>query len=297
MSEILRTPDDCFAGLPDYDFTPHYLELDGEDAGLRMHYLDEGSGERGELVLLHGQGSWCYIYRHMIGPLVAAGYRVLAPDFIGFGRSDKPADGERHSHAAHHRWLQAFLDACTSPGVHLYCFDWGSNFALPVITGDPGRYGKLIFSSAQPPLPNPPGKQWFLDWRARMFAQPKFPMGEMVAEGVAREMSAAEIAAYDAPFPDERYKAGPKRFPMIHPVVLEEPEARVYIEAWNAMGAWQGPALTLYNSNDGRNAQAFQQQIPGAAGQPHQLLPDCSFYLIEDHPQRLAQAVVDFLAD
>ena len=136
MNDILRTPDECFSGLPDYDFSAHYLELGGRDAGLRMHYLD------------------------MIPSLVAAGFRVLAPDFIFFGRSDKPVDGAVHTHAAHHRWLQAFLDACTTPGVHLYCFDWGSNFALPVITQDPDRYGRLIFSSAQPPLPNPPGKQW-----------------------------------------------------------------------------------------------------------------------------------------
>ena len=296
MSQVLRTPDNCFSALADFTFTPHYVEVpDGAAGTLRMHYLDEGSGENGEIVLLHGQGSWCYIYRHMLAPLVDAGFRVLAPDFIGFGRSDKPADGEQHTHAHHVMWLSAFLEQVTKPGVHLYCFDWGANFALRIVTENPARFGRLIFTSAQPPPDKPVTDGWFIDWRARMFSLPKFPMGEMVAEGVRRGLSDGEIAAYDAPFPDETYKVGPRQFPMIHPVVLDGVEAQRYRDAWDAMGSWLGPTLTLFNADDKYNAERFQWQIPGAKGQPHQLYPDTSFYALEDHGPAMAAAAADFL--
>ena len=296
MTQTLRTPEARFQGLADYPFRPHYLELgEGEGAGLRMHYLDEGTARLGEVLLLHGQGSWSYIYRHMIPVLVAAGFRVLAPDFIGFGRSDKPADAGLHTHANHVRWLGEFVDQVAMPGVHAFCFDWGGHFAMRLATGRPARFGRLIYSNAQPPLANPDGRKWFLDWRARMFAAPAFPISGMVQEGVLRTLSPAEIAGYEAPFPDEPYKLGPRTFPLIHPVVLEGAEAELYALAWAEMRGWTQPFLTLFCEREARNAAALQAHIPGAAGLPHRLVPHCSFFLQEDQSPALAENIVGFL--
>lgn len=296
MDALLRTPDHRFESLPDYPYLPHYVDLpDGAGGSVRMHYVDEGNGRLGELVLLHGQGSWSFIYRHMIPVLVAAGFRVLAPDFIGFGRSDKPTDAAMHTHANHVAWLGAFVDQVCMPGAHAFCFDWGGHFALRMATARPARFGRLILSNAQPPLPNAAGKAWFLAWRERMFAAPEFPIAGMVQEGVLRTLSPAEVAGYEAPFPDERYKLGPRSFPLMHPVVLEGAEAEDYELAWTEMRAWTRPVLTLFCEREARHAEAVQAHIPGAAGQPHRLVPHCSFFLQEDQSPALAENIVAFL--
>jgi haloalkane dehalogenase len=291
MSEFLRTPDSRFENLPEYPFTPHYIEL----GNLRMHYVDEGAGDRGELLLLHGQGAWSYIYRKMIPLLADAGFRVLAPDLIGFGRSDKPVAADAYSHAAHIAWLDAFLDRVGVPGMHAFCHDWGAFFAMRIAAESPARLGRLIFSSCQAPLPNPNGSQWFNAWRRRMFAAPTFPISQMVQEGVQRTLSAAELAGYDAPFPDESFKVAPKMFPFIHPVVLSGDELADYQAAWAKLAHWQQPVLTLFCDRDARQAEALKTHIPGAAGQPHRVFPNCSFYLQEDQSGALADATIDFL--
>lgn len=291
MSEFLRTPDSRFEHLPDFPLKPNYLEL-GE---LRMHYLDEGSGDRGELLLLHGQGSWSFIYRKMISLLATAGFRVLAPDLIGFGRSDKPVAGEAHSHEQHVAWLDGFLDQVGVPAINAFCHDWGGHFAMRIAAESPGRLGRLIFANTQPPLPNPQGKDWFMAWRRRMFAAPAFPISAMVQEGVERTLSAAELRGYDAPFPDESFKVGPKMFPLMHPLVLEGESADRYAQAWRALAEWRQPVLTLFCDREARNAEALQKHIPGAAGQPHRILPHCSFFIQEDQAGALSDAVSDFL--
>ncbi len=296
MNNVLRTPEERFEGLHDFAFAPHYLDVENADGEkLRMHYLDEGTDAHGTLVLFHGQGSWGYIYRHMIPPLVDAGIRVLVPDFIGFGRSDKPVDGKRHTHSAHVDWLGQFIDQVAPPHVAAFCFDWGGHFAMRMAVEQPGRFGKLAYSNAQPPLANPQGAKWFLAWRADKFAQPEFPISGMVAEGVKREFLELERAGFDAPFPDEAHKAGPKQFPWMHPVILEGPEAEAYQQAWTAMAKWQKPFLMLSCEGEARNAEVMQKHIPGAAGQPHQSLTGCSFFLQEDKSPELASALIEFV--
>ena len=291
MSEFLRTPDSRFESLPDYPFEPHYLQL----GDLRMHYIDEGSGNRGEVLLLHGQGAWSFIYRKMIRLLADAGFRVLAPDLIGFGRSDKPVAADAHSHAAHVAWLDAFLDRVGVPGMPAFCHDWGAFFAFRIAAESPGRLGRMLLSSTQVPLPSPGGSVWFNAWRRRMFAAPNFPISGMVQEGVQRTLSAEELAGYDAPFPDESFKVGPKMFPFMHPVVLQGDELADYEAAWTTLADWHQPVLTLFCDRDARQAEALVAHLPGAAGQPHQVLPNCSFYIQEDQAGNLADATIEFL--
>jgi haloalkane dehalogenase len=296
MTAVLRSPEENFANLPEYAFAPHYAELDDADLGtLRMHYLDEGPRDGPTMLLLHGQGCWSYLFRKMIPPLVAGGHRVVAPDFIGFGRSDKPARAEDYSFEKHVGWLLQFFEQMEFAGIDAYLFDWGGFFGLRIAGERPGIFARIALSNTQLPIGDAPGREWFIDWRARQFALPRFPQGEMVNDGVHRKLPPATIAAYDAPYPDESYKSGPRRFPMILPITPDMDSVPENLAAWQRLAAWNEPVLTLFSADFAGTAMGPERllaHIPGTAGQDHALLDEAGFYIVEDQPVELARRLL-----
>lgn len=197
MKQPLRTPDERFRNLPEYDFAPHYVEIPDERFGsLRMHYLEEGPPDAPVVLLLHGQGSWVYLYRRMIPLLVAGGFRVIAPDYIGFGRSDKLPSTDDYTFQKHIDWMTAFFDAMKLRDVTAYLFDWGGFFALRIAAERPEFFGRLILSNTMLPTGRGSGRDWFIKWREQQFAMPRFPQGEMVNDGVANKLRPEVIAAF-----------------------------------------------------------------------------------------------------
>ena len=314
---IFRTPDHYFNNLPDYPFTPNYAMI----GNLRMHYVDEGPDNGEVVLLLHGEPSWSYLYRHMIPILADAGYRVIAPDLIGFGRSDKPADPAAHSHSGHVAQIRALIESLNLSGITLFIQDWGGLIGLRALAEMPDRFARVV--AANTGLPAASGVQGFIgypvfrlsvwwqgdvSWEA-LQADPSFlrwaaysrtvadmPVGQVVAVDIADDDPAREaiVRAYDAPFPDARYKAGPAIMPILVPS-----ELRLNAQAWQVLEQWNKPFLTLFSDGDPITAGGdleFQQRVPGAAGQAHQTITGAGHFLQETHGQELAERMLRFMA-
>ncbi len=298
METKIRTPDDCFSNLPEFPFDPHYVELPDKNFGsLRMHYVDEGPRDGAIILLLHGQGCWSYIFRNMIPALTTAGYRVIAPDFIGFGRSDKLPTTDDYTFEKHVGWLKDFFQAMNFEDITAYMFDWGGYFGLRIAAEHPHFFARVALSNTQLPTGDSPGREWFIKWRAEQFALPTFPQGEMVDDGTRKKLSPETIAAFDTPYIDESYKTGPRRFPMILPIspdMNSVPENRA---AWDILATWEKPVLTLFSADFKGTAMGPEKllsHIPGTREQAHQLLNDAGFYIVEDKPLELAQSLLQF---
>ncbi|MCP4089593.1 MAG: alpha/beta fold hydrolase [Gammaproteobacteria bacterium] len=297
--QILRTPEEQFSNLPDYNFEPHYLKVPDDRYGaLRMHYLDEGDSNAPVILLTPTQGSWVYIYRKLIPLLTAAGFRTLAPDYIGFGRSDKLPHTEDYSFHRHIGWLKSFLNQMNVQDATGFLFDWGGFFGLRLAAEEPHYFARLICLNTHLPTGDPSaGHEWFRNWRTEMLAMKSFPQGEMVNTGVTTPLSADEIAAYDAPYPDETFKNGPRRFPMILPIDLDDPARPANLAAWEQMSGWKKPLLTLFSKaflGTAMGPERLINHVPGAKGQAHAGIPDTSFYLIEDATAELARRTTEF---
>lgn len=298
--QALRTPDECFSGLPDYDFVPHYVNVpDNRYGSLRMHYLDEGDRSAPVILLTPTQGAWVYIYRKLIPLLTAAGFRILAPDYVGFGRSDKLLAEEDYSFQRHIDWLKSFLNQLDVRDATGFLFDWGGFFGLRLAIEEPERFARLICLNTQLPTGDPSaGHVWFRNWRMQMLAMPRFPQGDMVNSGVVKKLTAAEIAAYDAPYPDTRYLSGPRRFPMILPIDIDNPARPANLEAWEKLGHYHKPVLTLFAASflgTSTGPEKLIAHIPGAAHQAHAGIANTSFYIIEDAWEELGRRSIAFI--
>jgi haloalkane dehalogenase len=295
---IIRTPDDRFENLPGFPFQPHFLEIADTGFGsLRMHYLDEGPADGATMLLLHGQGCWSYIYRSMIPQLVEAGYRVIAPDYIGFGRSDKLPSTEDYTFEKHVAWLTAFLAQMKLSRVTAYLFDWGGFFGLRVAAEHPEFFDRIVLSNTNLPTGDSEGAKWFIDWRARQFALPEFPQGDMVDDGAHFKLTPETIAAFDAPYPDESYKTGPRRFPMILPITSDMGSVPENLAAWDRLATWEKPVLTVFSASftgTSMGPEKLLEHIPGANGPDHGLLTEAGFYIVEDQPEELARRLIAF---
>lgn len=293
--EILRTPDDRFAALPGYPYAPHYVEL-GE---LRMHYVDEGPRDGAVVLCLHGEPSWSYLYRKMIPPLVGAGLRVVAPDLVGFGRSDKPASRDDYTFQRHVDWMAGFLTATDLRDVTLFCQDWGGLIGLRLVAEDPGRFARVVASNTFLPTGDRPPTQAFLSWREFSQTVPEFPVGKCITLGCVRPIAPEVLAAYEAPFPDERYKAGARQFPALVPVSPDDPASAANRAAWERLRAYTRPFLTVFGDSDPITRGAdrhLQAAIPGAAGQPHTTLARAGHFIQEDAGEEVAEIVAAFVA-
>jgi haloalkane dehalogenase len=296
MMEALRTPDDRFVDLPGYDFAPHYVDVGG---GLRMHYVDEGPRDAEPVLMLHGEPSWCYLYRKMIPIIVNAGLRAIAPDLIGFGRSDKPVSRDDYTYQAHVDWTAALVEELDLRGITLVCQDWGGLVGLRIAAEHPGRFARIVAANTFLPTgDNPPGEA-FLRWQTFSQTVPDLQVGNIVRGGCRTQLPPEVIAAYDAPFPDDRYKAGARQFPALVPTRPDDPASDANRKAWEVLRRWDKPFLTAFSDEDPitRNAdKAFQSLVPGTKGQPHTTIKGGGHFLQEDRGEELAKAVVDFIA-
>lgn len=288
--DVLRTPADAFAGLPDWPWE----SLTADVGEVQMAYVDEGPADAPPVLLLHGEPTWSYLYRHMIGPLVRAGHRVVAPDLIGFGRSDKPADRADHSYAAHVGWMTALVvDVLDLHRVTLFAQDWGGLAGLRVVADHPDRFARLVLANTGLPTGSQRMPEAFSAWQQFASTVPEFPVGAIVQGATNRELTAAEVAAYDAPFPSEEYKEGPRVMPSLVPTSPTDPAAAANAAAWEVLGSFERPVVTAFSDNDPITAggeRPLQSHIPGAAGQPHVTMPGGHF-LQEDCGPELAKII------
>ena len=292
--EVLRTPDERFTGLPGYPFPPHYVEVDG----LRIHYVDEGPRGGSPVLLLHGEPSWSYLYRKLIPPISAAGHRCVAPDLVGFGRSDKPAERGDYTYQRHVDWMRAVLTALDLRDVTLVCQDWGGLIGLRLVAEHPDRFARVVAANTFLPTGDvAPGRAFFM-WREYSQTTPDFHVGGIVKGGCAGELSSAVIAAYDAPFPDDRHKAGARQFPLLVPASPDDPAAPANRAAWEVLRRWTKPFLTAFSDSDPITQggdRIFQRDIPGCQGQPHTTIAGGGHFLQEDKGEELARVVIEFI--
>jgi haloalkane dehalogenase len=287
--KVFRTPDDRFANLPDFPFAPHYQELRN---GLRLHYLDEGPRDGRPILLLHGEPTWCYLYRHMIGPLAQAGYRVLAPDLIGFGKSDKPLARSDYSYAGQVAWIREWIEVLELSGITLGCQDWGSLIGLRLAAELPERFAAIALSNGGLPEGQEPPRA-FAVWRAFSRYSPVFPIGGIVQKGSKRELSAAEAAAYKAPFPTRASKVAARTYPSLVPFA-GNPAVPAQQRAWRVFDAWNKPFLCCFSDGDPitRGSDAiWLTRVPGTQGMPHTTLKGGHF-IQEDDPQGFVAAIL-----
>ena len=292
--KVLRTHDEAFAAISDFPFAPHYAEITDRQDGtrLRVHYVDEGPRDAPVVLMMHGEPSWCYLYRHMIGPVVKAGYRVIAPDLIVFGRSDKPTRKSDYSYARHVAWMRLWLEQLDLTRITLVCQDWGSLIGLRLLAEMPDRFAAVALSNGGLPEGGEPPRA-FAIWRAFAKWSPLFPIGKIVSAGTTRRLSPAEIAAYNAPFPDQRYTAGARIFPSFVPFEnnVAIPDQK---RAWQVLEQWDKPFLCCFSDSDRitRGGESrFIGRVPGTAGQPHRTLSGGHF-IQEDDPQGFVAAIL-----
>ena len=293
--DVYRTPDDHFADLPGYGFAPRYAQI----GGLRMHYVDEGLASADPVLMLHGEPTWSYLYRAMIPVFADAGLRALAPDLIGFGKSDKPAARSDYSYQAHIDWLAAWIQVLDLRNITLVCQDWGAMLGLRLAAEHNERFARIVVANGFLPAAWRPPQVPLRLWRAFAAHSPWFPIGGIVAAGCRRKLTPAEAQAYDAPFPDLRFTAGARAFPGLVPVATDDPAMAAHLAAGEALGRWDKPFLTVFGTGDpmlGHADGPLQAHVPGARGQPHRRIAGGHF-IQEDQGAEIARMVVAWLSD
>jgi haloalkane dehalogenase len=298
---VLRTPDDRFDGLPGYSFEPHYAEVDDGDGGtLRVHYLDEGPADAAPVLLMHGEPSWSYLYRGVIPALVAAGHRCIAPDLVGFGRSDKPASAEDYSYARHVAWMRQLLfDRLNLRRITFFGQDWGGLIGLRLVAADPDRYARVAIGNTGLPTGDEPMSDAFMAWQRFSKESPVFPVGRIVDGGCSTDLSDDVVAAYDAPFPDESFKAGARIFPSLVPTSVDDPAHDDNVAAWDVLRRYSRPFLCAFSDSDpitGGGDRIFLRDVPGATGQEHVTVAGGGHFLQEDRPSVVAKVLNEFIA-
>jgi len=295
----LRTPDERFADLPGYPFEPHWATIDsGGDGTLRMHYVDEGPRDGAVVLLLHGEPTWSYLYRTMIPPLVDAGYRVLAPDLIGFGKSDKPTAIADYTYQRHVDWVVGWMDILGLNDITLFGQDWGSLIGLRIAGEQPDRFARIVIANGFLPTAQHGTPLAFRAWRAFATRTPIFPAGRLVQAATVTKVGREVRAAYDAPFPSRKFQAGARAFPRLVPTEPDDVAVPANRAAWDALGRFDRPFLAIFGQNDpilGKGDRPLIEHIPGAKGQPHDRIRGGHF-IQEDAGPELAARMIDWMS-
>lgn len=299
--EVVRTPEDRFSDLPGYPFEPHYVDIpDGDGGTLRVHHVDEGDPGAPVVLLLHGEPSWSYLYRHMIPVLVDAGLRAVAPDLVGFGRSDKPSQRGDYTYSRHVRWLTAHvLDGLGLRDITLVAQDWGGLLGLRLVAAHPGRFARVVAANTFLPTGDQHPGEAFLAWQRFSQEIPDFQVGRLINGGCTSDLDDDVQAAYDAPFPDDTYKEGVRQFPLLVPTSPDDPAAQPNREAWQVLEGFDKPFLCAFSDSDPITAGADRPliaRIPGARNQDHTTIKGAGHFLQEDKGPELARVVADFIA-
>jgi haloalkane dehalogenase len=298
--DVLRTPDKRFDDLPDYPFEPRYVQVSaGESGELRVHYLDEGAEDREVVLMLHGEPSWSYLYRRMVPVLVNAGLRAVALDLVGFGRSDKPARREDYSYQAHVDWTWAAIESIGLRDITLVCQDWGGLIGLRLAGEHSEHFARIVAANTFLPTGDTDPGEAFLAWQRYSQETPDFRVGRIVDGGCVSELAPDVMAAYDAPFPDDRYKQGARQFPLLVPTRPDDPAAEPNRRAWKELERFEKPFLCAFSDSDAITAGAdaiLRARIPGTTGQDHTTIRSAGHFLQEDKGPELAESVAAFVA-
>ncbi len=297
--QFLRTDDAHFDGLSDFAFSPNYLEVDDTEGGvLRVHFIDEGPRDAAPVLLMHGEPTWSYLYRHMIPPLVAAGHRVFAPDLVGFGRSDKPTALEDYTYQRHVDWMMSAMQQLDLQGITLFAQDWGGLIGLRLVAAQPDRFARVAVGNTGLPDGSGTPSEAFMQWQQFSQTTPVFPVGDIINGATTTDLAPEVIAASDAPFPDDSYKAGARIWPSYVPTSTDDPEAPANRAAWDVLRTFEKPFLCCFSDQDpvtkGGDA-AFLARVPGTAGQAHTTIEGGGHFLQEDRGPELAQVLIDFI--
>jgi len=299
--KTLRTPDERFADLPGFAFQPHYADIaDGDGGTLRVHYLREGDPGGPVVLLMHGEPSWSYLYRKMIPVLTGAGLQIVAPDLVGFGRSDKPTERSDYTFARHVEWMRELLfDRLDLNDITLVCQDWGGLIGLRLVGEHPERFARVVAANTFLPTGDTSPGEAFFNWQRFSQEVEVFPTGFIVNSGCVSDLSPEVVAAYDAPFPDESYKAGARAFPLLVPSRPDDPAHDANVAAWEGLAAFDRPFLTAFGDSDpitGGAHKNLQERIAGAKGQRHTTIVGGGHFLQEDCGEDLARVVADFVS-
>ncbi|MFZ9004155.1 MAG: haloalkane dehalogenase [Robiginitalea sp.] len=292
MKEIIRTPENRFENLKDYDFNGNYIDV---EKGLRLHYLDEGNNHKPTVLLLHGEPSWSYLYRKMI-PVLSDRFRVIAPDLIGFGKSDKLVNKQDYSYQNHINWISTFIEKLDLRNIILFCQDWGGLLGLRIITEMDNRFDMVIASNTTLPTGKIPMPESFMQWRAFSQHSTGFNIGKVIDMGTVEPLSEKVLEAYNAPFPSEEYKAGARIFPALVPIEPEDPESINNLKSWEKLKSWDKPFLTVFGDEDNIMIGAekiLQNLVPGAKGQNHKIL-NAGHFIQEEKGEELAELIIEF---
>ena len=294
--KLLRTPDERFENLPDFPYEPHYLEVEK----IRIHYVDEGPKEAEVVLLMHGEPSWSFLYRHMIPILVESGFRVVAPDLVGFGRSDKPTEQDDHTYAKHVKWMTELVIKLDLNRITLFCQDWGSLIGLRVAIENQDRFSRIVLSNGGLPTGEQRMGEAFLDWRKLSREIPKFDVGRFIQGATTTNLTDEIIRGYNAPFPDDKLKAGARILPSLVPISTDDPEHKANKKASEQFRKWEKPFLTAFSDSDPitRGGDRFwQQYVPGAKGQNHRTIENAGHFVQEDKGPELANLIIEFIKD
>jgi haloalkane dehalogenase len=296
---VLRTPDDRFDDLPEFGFEPHYVTVHDPGLGeLRMHYVAEGEPGGTTVLILHGEPAWSFMFRRTVPVLAAAGLRVIVPDLIGFGRSDKPSRPADYSYSSHVRWLTEFADTLGLADAVLLGHDWGGLLGLRLVTGRPGLARAYVACNHGYPTGDMSPNDALRQWQEFAASTPEFDVSAIVARACTTSLPAAVLRGYDAPYPGEEYKAGARVFPALIPVRPDDPSAEAVRASRAVLAASPMPFLTVYGEQDpigGAADTMFQSLVPGASGQPHVRLANAGHNMPEDAGETLGAIVADFV--
>ncbi|MEC9027264.1 MAG: haloalkane dehalogenase [Candidatus Neomarinimicrobiota bacterium] len=292
--KILRTPDNRFSNLLDYPFKPNYIQL----GDIRIHYVDEGESSKEVVLLIHGEPTWSYLYRKMVPIVSESGYRVIVPDLVGFGKSDKPINQEDYTYEKHVGWISSFVESLDLTNINLFCQDWGGLIGLRIVSEQGYRFNRIIASNTSLPTGDFKVPKAFFNWQKFSQDTPVFNASKIVKSSCVNKISNEVQKAYDAPFPDETYKAGARRFPMLVPTSPNDPSSQPNREAWEKLKNWHKPFLTAFSDSDPITKGGdilFQKLIPGCKGISHKTIVGAGHFLQEDKGPELAQLIVDFI--
>ena len=291
----MRTPDDRFAGLPDFGYPPRYADV----GGIRLAYVEAGPPDGEPVLLLHGEPSWSFLYRRVMPVLAGAGLRAIAADLVGFGRSDKPAEIADHSYARHVEWIRALaFDRLDLSGLTLVGQDWGGLIGLRLAAEHPERFARIVAANTGLPTGDQPMPEIWLRFREVVRTAPHLQIARLVQSGCQTVLPPAVLAAYDAPFPDETFMAGPRAMPGLVPTSPDDPATAANRAAWRQLSAWDKPFLVAFSDRDpitGAMAPILKNAVPGAAGVQHPVIQGAGHFLQEDAGEQLGAVVADFV--